>query len=211
MASNRVPGYPTHYGTNSSEPEAPFYFENRTSAGGAQTETRAQRMFYVFNAAGPDSIQDLEQNVRMHQLEICRVWFTLPGSATIPVNNTLWLLFQQAGANSSIGRTAIHYGHTDKVFDHTVEPPTITEADPTQNAPSIQRDAVAVMNLGNVAAGDTVEWENKCHVVHIFPGDSRGISKMRIVLVDDTGAVYTDLDTNRIYIEAVMYAEVTMR
>ena len=69
---------------------------------------------------------------------------------------------------------------------------------------------MAVMPIGNIAAGDLFLYENKCRLKHQFIGDARGVRKIRIQIKDSAGAFYTDINNIRVFIECFMTVELRM-
>lgn len=214
--SNPYRGNPFAHEVGGKNPNAdpPFcHLKHDCDAGVSETATNTYTQFYLLNCAGPDSVQDLESDVRAHEIEICRVWFEIPDQSPLPTDGTFWLHFYGGSGNINdaqpLGNSQINYAQTSLVIDNTTSPATKTTADPGQNNALLHKTAVAIMPVGNISAGDQFMWKNDCHLKHQYVGDSRGLRKLHVVLTDSTGAIYTSLGTNRIFIEMFIYGELT--
>lgn len=177
--------------------------------GRAETRSELVTRTYLFNGRGADSIQDLDANVRIHELEVTRVWFTLPDGVSPPADGTFWLLFKN-GFNSPLGNSEYEYARTDKEWDFATSSWIDFEStnDPTQqDSNAVEPYAVAIIPGGSAAGVRQILWENTSHLSHRFIGDSRGVKKLRIQLADSQGTLLSDLEETRIFVECIITGE----
>ena len=91
--------------------DPPFCHQTRDCvAGVAETVTDPVIVPMILDLDGSSSIQQLNGNVRVHQIQIERIWFTLPVGATRPTNGTLYLTFDNLPISSSYAHAATSYG-----------------------------------------------------------------------------------------------------
>lgn len=183
-----------------------------SDAGYSETSHKQTTGTLFLDACGPDSIQELHDNMRVHQLRLCRVWFTLPTGAVaaLPPDNTLYLLLKREGRDTVIGTSDFHFATTSLCYDHTTAPPTSTAGDPGQHVESINRFIMAAIPIIDRVDGDVVLYENKCRTIHNFSGETNGVTSIRVQVVDSTGAPFTALNDARIFIEAFVTFEPTI-
>lgn len=194
-ASNQVTGYPVS--------ASHTQIAQGNQAGVSHTNTEMFQLPYVFDCDGSDSTQELNQEIRIHMIELCKVWFNIPEQAALPINNTLWLRIDRVPTTVQTARTKITF---DNVTGTKQE---YQGGDPMQSVESVWNNAVAVINVGNVSAGSNVEWENKCRRKIYFRGTSAGVSRLRFTLYQSDGSVYTEIDGERLYIDMDIWGELS--
>lgn len=185
----------------------PFYMNEGNwdgNAGSSETVTTPYSLFYMLNCRGPDSTQRLNESVRVHMIEVTRVWFNLPLASTIPADNTLWLQFSVAG---TAAYSNIHTARTIYDYVGVVTTDYQKTGDPTQEVGTLYPATVLVLPLGNAAPGDNVVVENKSRVQLIFPGASQGMRDLRVTVRTSDGNVYTDLNGQRVFVELFLWCE----
>jgi hypothetical protein len=179
--------------------------------GMAETSHKLTTGTLFIDACGPDSIQRLVSRMRIHEMRVCRLWFTIPDNAVLPLDNTLFILLKREGRNTALGTTDFLFSSSSLCYDHTVSPPVGTTVDPTQNNQlAIDQFMLAAVPITDVAANTPIVYENKCGTTHVFSGESNGITQLRIQVVDSSGAIFVGLNDTRIFIEAFVVYEPTV-
>lgn len=185
-------------------------------AGVSETATDPSIIQILLHLDGSSSIQELNAHLRVHQIELGRLWFTLPGTATLPQDRTLFLTLDNLPNSSSILTAHTRYG-----VDPLVVPPAKYEGDSggQANEPMLA-STLAAISLGRATPGDQVEWKNDGHFKHKFAGASRGVRELHLTLRQADGTPYTDLNVadptdpanqnTHVFVELFIWGEWTM-